>query len=434
MIKERNSYSKYIDIDIDNYEYVKKIPEGWNIIPNIAIFEERISRGHINEELISVTISRGIIKKSEIENKKDTSNEDKSNYKLVKQRDIAYNKMRMWQGAVGFSKYRGIVSPAYVVLKPKMEINSEYYHYLFRTNYYRNYCKRFSYGLCDDQLNLRYCDFKRMYSIVPPIEVQNKIVTFLNKKVYQANIFIENQKKLVESLIEKKKVIINEAVTKGVNLGIEMKDSDLEWLNKIPVHWESIKIKYLLCMNEYGLSVSGENEGVYKYLTMGNIQEGKIKYEGCSYLNNVNENYLLMKDDILFNRTNSLELVGKTGIFKGDMEEKVTFASYLVRFRCKGNVLPDYLNYYLNADAFISYARSQALLSLNQANLNPNRYTNIKIAIPNFEEQQQILKYIELKVSKIDRLIEQAEKEVQLTNDYLESLIFNTVTGQIKVE
>jgi len=168
MMKKYDNYK-----DVSWYEYIKTIPNTWEILPNIALFNERIERKRNNEELLSVTITNGVVKQSEID-KNDTSNSDKTKYKYVQKGDIVYNKMRMWQGAIGVSNFDGIVSPAYVVLAPKLDLCSKFFHYQFRNSYYTNYSKRFSYGLCDDQLNLRYTDFKRMYSIVPPKEVQKK--------------------------------------------------------------------------------------------------------------------------------------------------------------------------------------------------------------------------------------------------------------------
>ncbi len=110
-------YKKYYPVV---YDYVMQLPEGWQLLPNIAIFQERIERGHNNEQLLSVTIGKGVIRQSDVDIKKDSSNEDKSKYKLIKVGDIAYNKMRMWQGALGYSYYQGISSPAYVILKPIM--------------------------------------------------------------------------------------------------------------------------------------------------------------------------------------------------------------------------------------------------------------------------------------------------------------------------
>ena len=106
------------------------------ILPNRAIFAEVKDRNHPDEEMLSVTIAQGIVRQKDVlagGSKKDSSNLDKSAYKLVQPLDIAYNKMRAWQGAVGASGLRGIVSPAYVVMRLRQANDSRYFHYLFRT-------------------------------------------------------------------------------------------------------------------------------------------------------------------------------------------------------------------------------------------------------------------------------------------------------------
>lgn len=108
------------------------IPEHWEVVQNRSVFSQRIERNIVDEQLLAVTITRGILRQSEFlsgSTKKDSSNEDKSDYKLVVPGDLAYNKMRMWQGVLGASRYRGLVSPAYIVLKLQDEINSWYYHW-----------------------------------------------------------------------------------------------------------------------------------------------------------------------------------------------------------------------------------------------------------------------------------------------------------------
>jgi len=101
----------------------------------MPFFEERIEEVMTKEELLFGSIGKGVIKQTEVDIKKDSSNEDKSKYKLIKVGDIAYNRMRMWQGALGYSNYQGITSPAYVVLRPKMKINPRFFHFMFRTTF-----------------------------------------------------------------------------------------------------------------------------------------------------------------------------------------------------------------------------------------------------------------------------------------------------------
>lgn len=176
-------YEKYYPVDFD---YIKELPVGWELLPNFGLFESENNTGHTDEELLSVTISMGVRKQSEI-GKKDASNPDKSKYKLINPGDLVYS-MRFRQGASGCSPFRGLVSNACEVLKPKVRINPMYFHYQFRSSFYLNYVNRFSYGIADGQKPLRYQDFKRMYSIVPPLDVQDKIahkLEFLDKAFFK---------------------------------------------------------------------------------------------------------------------------------------------------------------------------------------------------------------------------------------------------------
>lgn len=173
-----------------------------------------------------------------------------------------------------------------------------------------------------------------------------------------------------------------------------MCDRGVEWIGKIPEHWTIGKLKFFLKSIDYGLSESALSDGNYKYLNMGHIQNKKVLVENPGYLNSITDNILLETNDILFNRTNSFDLVGKNEIFKGERTDKVTFASYLVRLRPVKSVFPDWLNYLLNAVSFLSYIRSLALRSLNQANLNPNRLSAVHVPVPPTEEQIKIAEFI----------------------------------------
>lgn len=206
-------YKKYNAIV---YDYATELPEDWQLLPNIAIFQERIERGYENEELLSVTIGRGVIKQSDLD-KKDSSTLDKSKYLLVYPNDLVYS-MRFRQGASGFSNYKGIVSPACTVLKPRkgVELNSRYYHYMFRTGFYKNYAERYAYGIADGQMPLRYFDFKRMYSVLPPLEVQKNIVDYLDKKNSEIDKFIRNKERLIKLLEEEKIRIIKALLSESL--------------------------------------------------------------------------------------------------------------------------------------------------------------------------------------------------------------------------
>lgn len=159
--------------------------EGWEEVKIGDIFSERNEkRNDPNLELLSVTLKDGVIKRSEI-NSKDNSSKDKSNYKLVKPGDIVYNSMRMWQGASGISKYEGLVSPAYTVLSPKNTISSHFFKYYFKTQKMLNKFKKYSQGLTSDTWNLKYPTISQI-KIKSPLskkqkEIENFITHFLSE-------------------------------------------------------------------------------------------------------------------------------------------------------------------------------------------------------------------------------------------------------------
>lgn len=180
-------------------DWIDSIPSHWIIYKNRELFEERDERGGNADELLSVTQDRGVILQSE-DGKKDSSNEDKSKYKRVEIGDIVYNKMRMWQGAVGYSSFNGIVSPAYVVLKPRIKIYTKFFYYLFKTPNYIEQSKKFSYGLCDDMNSLRFEDFRNMTSICPNYEEQMEIAELLEDRFNKLETLYSKKMRLIEAL------------------------------------------------------------------------------------------------------------------------------------------------------------------------------------------------------------------------------------------
>lgn len=129
----------------------------WDVLPIRAMLMEVNKRGPPSEQILSVTISRGDIWKAALRAdgaKMDNSNQDKCSYKLERPRDTVYNKMRAWQGAIGVSDETGIVSPAYVVQRPRASVNPRYLHYLFRTPAFAKEAERWSYGITSDMWSL----------------------------------------------------------------------------------------------------------------------------------------------------------------------------------------------------------------------------------------------------------------------------------------
>src|SRR5258706_12902713 len=181
MIAELKPYTKYKP---SSQVWLGDLPQHWSLLPNRALFAEVKDRNHPNEEMLSVTITKGIVRQKALlegSSKKDSSNLDRSAYKLVRPRDIAYNKMRAWQGAIGASALRGIISPAYVVMRLRKHGDlPSYFHYLYRTPQFAKEAERWSYGITSDMWSLRPEHFKMIYTPKPPPAEQAAIVRFLD--------------------------------------------------------------------------------------------------------------------------------------------------------------------------------------------------------------------------------------------------------------
>ena len=236
-------YPEYKDSGVP---WLGKIPAHWDCLPCRNLFTEIKEKGHIDEPLLSVTIKQGIIPQAQLlmdSFKKDSSNLDKSKYKLVCPKDIVYNKMRAWQGAIGFSKYRGIVSPAYIVVRLKRADAPEYFHYLLRTPLFTKEAEQWSYGITPDMWSLRPEHFKLIYLCVPGKSEQQHITRFLNDKTVQINKFTRNKQRLIELLKQQKQNVINQAVTRGLDPNVKLKPSGVEWIGDIPAYWEVSALK-----------------------------------------------------------------------------------------------------------------------------------------------------------------------------------------------
>jgi len=425
MSEELKQYDSYYPV---KYDYVDQLPTGWQLLPNIGIFQERIERGYENEELLSVTIGRGVIKQSELD-KKDSSTLDKSKYLLVYPNDLVYS-MRFRQGASGYSNYKGIVSPACTVLRPKKDAkyNPRYFYYMFRTEFYKNYVERFAYGIADGQIPLRYVDFKRMYSIFPPIEVQNAIVAYLDEKIEKIARFISRKENLIQLLNEERNAVINKFILKGINPNVKYKSSEIDWLGDLPEHWEVKKLKFI--SNVFGGSTPETGnpkfwDGDIVWITPVDIS----KVKGC---------YILDSDRTITKaglKSCSAKLVPPNTIILTTRAPigNITLAAVKLATNqgCKSLIvkegIPEYYYYQIEQikDVLEELGTGTTFRELSATGLK-----NVFLAVPPYKEQTEIIKIIKDKTFEIEQIIEKTKKEISAINEYRESLITNLITGQ----
>lgn len=197
-------------------EWIGVVPEGWEVVRNYVIFEERNESGNDTLPILSISIHTAVSTEemNEEENIRGKIRiQDKSSYKIVRINDVAFNMMRAWQGAIGAVRTEGMVSPAYVVAKPKMEIDADFFEFQYRTPNFIQQMDRFSKGITDFRKRLYWHEFKRLITVLPPIDEQKAVSKFiinLNSKIESA---INCKQSEIEKLKEYKATLINSAVT-----------------------------------------------------------------------------------------------------------------------------------------------------------------------------------------------------------------------------
>lgn len=271
---------------------------------------------------------------------------------------------------------------------------------------------------------------------VPPLPEQTRISDFLDSKVTEIDKIISETKASIENYKEYKQSVITEAVTKGLDKNVPMKDSGIEWIGEIPVDWKVYKLKYLLDTPMlYGANETGiaYDEYLPRYIRITDItSDNKLKNDGkLSLSENVAEPYMLKNGDILFARSGGT--VGKTFIYK-DTYGKCAFAGYLIRARLKNWIIPELIYYYTLTSSYDSW-KNRIFIQSTIQNIGADKYCNMEIAISaTKKEQKDIVNFLDNKCAEIDNLISEKEKLITNLEEYKKSLIYEYVTGKKAVE
>lgn len=424
---------KYDSYQASGIEWLGDIPSHWQVLSIKVITQPKSIKNKSKEELLSVYRDYGVIIKNSRDDNHNKTGENLNNYKFVEKTNLVLNKMKTWQGSLGVSEYQGIVSPAYIVCKIDVSrIFPKFLNHLLRCKNYIFEYNRLSYGVRNEQWDMRYDDFKNIPLFLPPKEEQKAIADFLDKKLESINNYISKQKELIELLKEKKNSLINQAVTKGIDNNVEYIDSGIEWLGKIPKHWEVIKIKRL-CHVKRGASPRPiddpryfDDNGEYSWVRIADVTKSdKYLYETTQKMSKIGS----LKSVKLEPNRIFLSIAGSIGKPIISRIKCCIHDGFVWFDRLKKDIDINFFYYiFLNGEAYKGLGKLGT-----QLNLNTDTVGMITVPITSLAEQKQIVNYIEKESKKIDDVISNIEDELKLLDEYKQSIISSAVTGKIKV-
>ena len=333
---------------------------------------------------------------------------------------------------VGLATEKGIITSAYVTLRPKNLALPAFMYYVLHAFDIR---KSF-YGMgAGVRQGLKFEEVRQIKLRVPSPDVQQDIVDYLNQKCALIESFIIDAKTSIEEYKAWKSSIIYEAVTKGLNPNVEMKESGVEYLGKIVSSWDITRLKFLLSTPlQYGANEAGltYDKQLPRYIRITDISlDGQLKTEGMQSISEeVAQKYLLDEGDILLARSGAT--AGKSFYYKSEYGRSA-FAGYLIRAKINPDkALPKYI-YYTTLGVGYDMWRSSTLIQSTIQNISAARYNEYVIALPSIPEQRKIVSFLDKICSSIDDLIAEKNALIAELESYKKSLIFEAVTGKRKV-
>ena len=417
-------YNEYKDSGV---QWLGEIPSHWELRKMKYTFCERSQKGFPNEPLLAATQNHGVIKKSDYENRTVEATKNLDTLKLVEKGDFVIS-LRSFQGGIEYSYCRGIISPAYTVLKAH-HLTEPYFKHLAKSPSFIDLLKSSVTGIREGQ-NIDYNKLKVEFMPIPTIEEQQAIATYLDTITAKIDEAIVQQQKMIDLLNERKQIIINNAVTKGLNPDAPMKDSGVDWIGEIPEHWEITKLKKKSKII-LGKMLSNAPGNKYEYFCAKDVHYGcadDSDLKQMFFSDTEREQYKVNYGDMLIVEGGAG--AGGCAIYKGTKTAYIQNSIMIVR----GN--EDMVNEYIcsfmqsiNQRGYVEFICNKATIP----HFTKEKAGGVNIAVPPIEEQNKIVKYIEKMCAPIDNAISSAAKQISLLQERKQIIINDVVTGKVKV-
>ena len=338
------------------------------------------------------------------------------------------------KGSSGVSELDGSVSLINIVLQPRKTIFGPFCNYLLKSYGFIEENYRNGRGIVADLWTTRYDEMKMIKVALPSLEEQKTISSYLDSATSEIDKAIAMQQKMIDLLNERKQIIIQNAVTKGLDENVEMKESGVEWIGRIPKHWEVSKLKYIIKEPlKYGANEASEyiDYSCPRYIRITDIDSnGKLKEDTFRSLpRDKAEPYLLSKGDILFARSGAT--VGKAFLF--EEEYKACYAGYLIKASFDNKkVLSKFVYLYTQTLAYQRWKESIFIQATIQ-NISGEKYSNMQIAIPPISEQKKLIDWLLPRLNGFDSAITNCQRQITLLQERKQIIINEVVTGKVRV-
>ncbi len=412
-------------------EWIGAIPSDWELTKIGSVYDERNTK--VSDEdypPLSVT-KQGVV--PQLETAAKTDNGD--NRKLICKNDFVINSRSDRRGSCGISEYEGSCSLINTVLMPQRHMCNRYYGYVFKSDLFADEYYRWGHGIVDDLWSTKWSDMKNIYIPMPQLEEQEHRADYLDSKCSKIDEIIAKQEQIIEKLKEYKLSVITEAVTKGLNPNVEMKDSGNSIIGYVSQKCEIRKLKYLCNKIADGTHFSPDIvDNGYPYITAADVHGKGINYSDTKKISKTEYEELVKQGckpeigDVLIVKDGAT--TGRVGLMTDSMD--CVLLSSVAMLHPIDGVDSEYLMYLMMSMIL------QEQISVSMAGSAMPRTTLTKLAkylgiyVP-IQEQEKIVLYLNDKVETIDSIVDKYEEIIEKLQCYKKSLIYEVVTGKKEV-
>lgn len=405
-----------------NTEWLGDIPAEWDVAQIGNYYELRNEKvSDYDFEPLSVTM-KGIVPQLATAAKSD----DHSNRKLVKKGDFVINSRSDRRGSCGISPLDGSVSLINTVMEPRGEMNPQYYNWLFHTEQFADEFYKWGHGIVDDLWTTRWQEMKKILIVAPSPDEQQAIADYLDETCSKIDEIIAEAKASIDEYKELKQSILCDAVLRGLNSQVVLKNSGALWIGMIPEHWQTAKLKWHL--RRMDPKNPGEKEVLSLYRDYGVIPKNS-RTDNHNVTSEDTSKYKYVRiGDFVVNKMKAWQ--GSVAV--SDYEGIVSPAYYVYHF------LDDvfnkrYFHHLLRSCYKEEFMRLSGGIRTGQWDLSSNNLDNIILLVPPKNEQDNIVEYLDNRLPQIDSLIAEKESLINDLDAYKKSLIYEVVTGKRRV-
>ncbi|MGN0819371.1 MAG: restriction endonuclease subunit S [Christensenellaceae bacterium] len=414
--------------------WVGEIPKEWEVKPLYCFYSERKNKNIFGQENNLLSLSYGKVIRKDINTSEGLLPGNYNGYNIVEADDIIIRPTDLQNDKrslrTGLVKERGIITSAYIALKPKGGINSKFYHYILHAYDISKVFYNMGNGV---RQGLNYDEFVKLMIFVPSLEEQQKIAEFLDGECEKIDGLTHDIQAEIETLEQYKRSVITEAVTHGLDKSAPMKDSGIAWVGAIPDHWIVIPLKYIAIGNKESLTESTPFDYEFDYIDIGSVTYGKgiEQYQHYRFKDAPSRARRVVKKDDVIISTVRTYLKATAQIPKH--EEQIIVSTGFLTLTPKTDIInPCFLGFAVQLHSFVCAVEADSC-GVSYPAINATDLMRKKIILPSLSEQEAIAEYLDKKCAEIDRTIADKKAQIETFDEYKKSLIYEYVTGKKEV-